>query len=195
MRWPGSRRSCTRWWPRTARNSCRTTADIAVLDIPLLFETGGDADMDAVACVSRLAPICTAQKGAGPRPGMTEAQFEAIWQSRCRTPKSASADFVIETDTLEHARRQVQRCWINQEVDGCVRSFSIPKPPGSTRAGRPDRRDRGGGAVQSHAHGRRFTTTSTPNATCRRMPFEVHGLGDDFLRDKPVFRDDRTGVS
>ncbi len=83
------------------------TADIAVLDIPLLFETGGDAKVDAVACVTIPAEVQQARVLA--RGTMTQAQFEAIRAKQMpNAEKCKRSDYVIETDTLEHARAQVQ---------------------------------------------------------------------------------------
>lgn len=82
-------------------------ADIVVLDIPLLFETGSAAYMDAVVCVTVPAEI--QQKRLMERGTMTLAQFEAINAKQMpNTEKCARADYVIETDTIEHARHQVQ---------------------------------------------------------------------------------------
>lgn len=84
-----------------------TDADIAVLDIPLLYETGGERDMDAVVCVSVDAQ--TQHRRVMGRGTMTEAQFAAILaQQLPDAEKRARADFVIITDTVEHARAQVQ---------------------------------------------------------------------------------------
>lgn len=82
------------------------TSDILVFDIPLLFETGGDKAMDAVACVSVSAEI---QKFRVMERGtMTEAQFEQIRQKQMpNDQKVARSDYVIVTDTPEHAREQV----------------------------------------------------------------------------------------
>ncbi|MBY5933405.1 dephospho-CoA kinase [Tateyamaria omphalii] len=83
-----------------------TEADITVFDIPLLFETGGEAAMDAVAVVHVDAETQRARVLA--RGSMTDAQFEAILAKQMpSTEKCARADFVIETDTVEHARAQV----------------------------------------------------------------------------------------
>lgn len=83
------------------------SADIVVFDIPLLFETGGNVQMDAVVCVSIKAEI--QQKRVMARGTMTLDQFEAIRAKQMpNAEKCAQSDYVIETDTIEHARRQVQ---------------------------------------------------------------------------------------
>lgn len=83
------------------------SADILVFDIPLLFETGGNTAMDAVACVSVPPDVQKARVMA--RGTMSEAQFEQIRSKQMpNDEKCARADFVIVTDTLDHARAQVQ---------------------------------------------------------------------------------------
>lgn len=54
----------------------RTGARVAVLDIPLLFETGGEALVDRVAVVS--APAAVQRARALARPGMTAERLGAI---------------------------------------------------------------------------------------------------------------------
>ena len=82
-------------------------SDILVFDIPLLFETGGNARMDAVVVVS--APADIQRQRVLQRGTMTEAQFQAILAKQMPdAEKRARADFVIETDTLDHARQQVE---------------------------------------------------------------------------------------
>lgn len=82
-------------------------SDILVFDIPLLYETGGDARMDAVAVVSVDAD--TQRERVLARGTMSEQQFEAIRAKQMPdAEKRARADFVIVTDTLDHARQQVQ---------------------------------------------------------------------------------------
>ncbi|MEQ8898297.1 MAG: dephospho-CoA kinase [Roseovarius sp.] len=82
-------------------------ADIAVLDIPLLFETGGESAMDAVICVT--APPDVQRARVLERGTMTEAQFEAILAKQLPdAEKRRRSDYVIVTDSLEHAREQVQ---------------------------------------------------------------------------------------
>ncbi|MFV0514587.1 MAG: dephospho-CoA kinase [Jhaorihella sp.] len=87
--------------------SANATADILVFDIPLLFETGGDAAMDAVACVT--APAQVQQARVMERGTMTAEQFRQIRDKQMPDEeKRARSDFVIVTDTLENARAQVQ---------------------------------------------------------------------------------------
>lgn len=82
------------------------TADILVFDIPLLFETGGNAAMDAVVCVS-IAPDIQEQRVLE-RGTMTREQFQMIRAKQMPDDeKRVRSDYVIITDTLDHARAQV----------------------------------------------------------------------------------------
>jgi len=86
----------------------RSGAPVAVLDIPLLFETRTQARCDAVAVVSAPAELQRAR--AFERPGMTEAKFQAILAKQMPdADKRARADFVVDTGQgFEHARAQVR---------------------------------------------------------------------------------------
>ena len=83
------------------------TARIVVLDIPLLFEKGYESAMDAVVVVS--APEDLQRQRVLERPGMTEAQLDHILSRQMPdAEKRARADYVITTDTTDHARAQVK---------------------------------------------------------------------------------------
>ncbi|MFM8753211.1 MAG: dephospho-CoA kinase [Phenylobacterium sp.] len=84
-------------------------ADVLVFDIPLLFETGGERNMDAVVVVTAPSDVQRARVLA--RDGMTPDRLAAILARQ--TPdadKRARADFIIETGRgLEPARADVAR--------------------------------------------------------------------------------------
>jgi dephospho-CoA kinase len=83
-------------------------ARIAVLDIPLLFETGGDQRVDAVVVVSAPADIQRAR--AMRRPGMTAEKLDAIMAKQVSdSEKRRRADFVVDNSgDLDSMRRQIQ---------------------------------------------------------------------------------------
>jgi dephospho-CoA kinase len=86
----------------------RNGAPVAVLDIPLLFETGGDKRCDAVVVVS--APADMQRQRAFGRPGMSEQKLAAIMANQVPDDeKRRRADFVVDTSQgFAHARAQVR---------------------------------------------------------------------------------------
>ena len=83
-------------------------ATVVVLDIPLLLETGGEKNVDAVVVVS--APAEMQRDRVLARPGMSPAKFEAILAAQMPdADKCGRAHFVVDTSQgLEPARRQVE---------------------------------------------------------------------------------------
>jgi len=83
-------------------------AAVVVLDIPLLFETGGDDRCDAVVVVS--APPEIQRARAFERPGMTEQKFAAVLVKQISdAEKRKRADFVVDTSKgFDAARSQVR---------------------------------------------------------------------------------------
>jgi dephospho-CoA kinase len=88
--------------------AARKGARVAVLDIPLLFETGSERRCDAVVVVS--APPEVQRARAFERPGMTEEKFGAILAKQMPdAEKRARADFVVDTSKgFGAARDQVR---------------------------------------------------------------------------------------
>ena len=91
-------------------------APLAVLDIPLLFETGGRERVDKIVVVT--APAAIQRKRVLARPGMSEDRFEAILARQ--TPdaqKREQADFIVDTGQgMKAARRAV--AGIIRELNG-----------------------------------------------------------------------------
>jgi dephospho-CoA kinase len=83
-----------------------TTADIVLLDVPLLFETAAQTQYDAVAVTTVPPDIQRARVLAR---GMTEAEFQMILARQLPdAEKRARADFIIQTFTLDMARAAVK---------------------------------------------------------------------------------------
>lgn len=83
-------------------------ARLVVLDIPLLFETGGTDRVDSILVVTA-SPEVQKQRVMA-RPGMTEEKFAAILANQVSDrEKRRNADFVIDTSAgMEAARREVR---------------------------------------------------------------------------------------
>jgi dephospho-CoA kinase len=83
-------------------------APVVVLDVPLLFETGGQHNCDAVVVVS--APPEMQRRRAFERPGMTEEKFIALVAKQMPdAEKRQRADFVVDSSqSFDHARAQVR---------------------------------------------------------------------------------------
>jgi dephospho-CoA kinase len=85
---------------------CAAGRRLVVLDIPLLYETGGERLVDAVVVVSA-RPSLQAQRVLR-RPGMSAKRLDAILRRQLPdAQKRRRADFVVRTD-LDHRRAKVQ---------------------------------------------------------------------------------------
>ena len=95
-------------------------APFVVLDIPLLFETGGEARVDAVVVVTCDPDI--QKERVMKRPGMTEEKFALLLSRQVPdVQKRAKADYIIDTGKgLDSAR---------QDVEAIARTLSSQKGP------------------------------------------------------------------
>ena len=91
------------------KHQARQRRDLAVLDIPLLFETGGGSLCDAVIVVS--APSSLQAARVLGRPGMTEEKYRAVLAAQMSdAEKRRLADFVVLTGLSKGATlRQLTR--------------------------------------------------------------------------------------
>jgi dephospho-CoA kinase len=82
-------------------------ARVVVLDIPLLFEIGGEGSCDAVVVVS--APADMQRARAFERPGMTEEKFATLLAKQVPDEeKRRRADFIVDSSRgFDYARTQV----------------------------------------------------------------------------------------
>lgn len=79
-----------------------------ILDIPLLFETGGEKFVDLVIVVD--APQDIQEERVLSRPNMTKEKFEKIIAEQIPNDvKKKKADFIVDTSiSIEDARKQVE---------------------------------------------------------------------------------------
>ena len=107
---------------RFLRRACRAGAELVVLDVPLLFETGGERRVDAVAVVWA-SPMLQAQRALR-RPGMTAGRLASIRaQQLPDRVKRRRADYVIPSGfdggvladhvagVIADVRRRAPRAW------------------------------------------------------------------------------------
>jgi dephospho-CoA kinase len=92
---------------RAAFLAANQTAEIVLLDVPLLFEIGLDQACDAVAVVS--VPADIQRQRVLDRGAMTEAEFQTILARQLPdAEKRKRADYVIPTTSLAEARQAVK---------------------------------------------------------------------------------------
>jgi dephospho-CoA kinase len=99
-------------------------APVAVLDIPLLFETGGRERVDRVVVVT--APAEIQRERVMARPGMTEERFARILERQVPdAQKRQMADYVIDTGKGMEAARSA--------VADLLRSLDVEKDAAAPR--------------------------------------------------------------
>ena len=90
----------------------RSGSKIVVLDVPLLFETGGNAQCDYVVVVH--AGEDTIWRRALARPGMTENKLAGILKTQMpASEKCQRADLVLDTDLSPEVTRQHLSSWLD----------------------------------------------------------------------------------
>lgn len=92
---------------RFLRHHHHRNTPVVVLDIPLLFETGKDQEVDRIIVVT--APYELQRARALARPGMDEQKFKTLLARQMPDQqKRKKADYIIETGTsLDHSFKQV----------------------------------------------------------------------------------------
>jgi dephospho-CoA kinase len=91
-------------------------AEVAVLDVPLLFETGADKRVDAVVVVSAPPEIQRARLVG--RPGMTPEKLDALLARQVPdADKRARADFIVDTSHEFDATRAQIRAILEKVIN------------------------------------------------------------------------------
>lgn len=106
--------------------AARQGRSLVVLDIPLLFETGGEVRCDAVVTVS--APKFIQQQRVLKRPGMTQERFDTILGRQIPdAEKRRRADFVVLTGLgRDFSLRQILNL---VRITSCWRGTKWPPRP------------------------------------------------------------------
>ena len=84
-------------------------ARMVVLEIPLLFETGGENQVDVTVVVS--APADVQRSRVLARPGMSEAKFDALLANQMPdAEKRRRADYLVDTDrSIEDTGKEIDK--------------------------------------------------------------------------------------
>ncbi|CAE7405925.1 coaE [Symbiodinium microadriaticum] len=158
-------------------------APMVVLDIPLIYETGGEARVDVVVVVS--APADLQRERVLARPGMTVDKFESILAKQVPDEeKRKRADFIIESDKgLEHAHNQAGQVMVAaREVVLDTETTGLSPDDGHRIVEI--------GALELINHvptGKTCHIYINPERDMPEEAFGVHGLSEEFLADKPKF--------
>ena len=172
---------------RAAFAAANAGAPLVVLDIPLLYETGAERELDGVLVVSAARSVQRERVLA--RPGMTPEAFDAHPRPPAAGRREAGARGLRHRHRpgpRRGARRRpiVDRADQRQggQAHRCVRSSSTPRPPASTR--RPatgSSRSARSSSSTTCRPAAPSTPTSTRSATMPEEAVGVHGLTAAFL--------------
>ena len=171
-------------------------ADMVVLDIPLLFETGGDARMDAVVVVSAPSPCSARARAGAPRHDARKSSTTSSSRQMPDAEKRAKAHFVIVTDKgLDHAFEQVKMIVAALHETRAQRKSRMREIVLDTETTGLDPADGHRiieiGCVELMDHlptGRIFTAISIPSALVPVEAQRVHGISDEFLAGQAAVR-------
>ena len=194
---------------RFLQSLARRQAALAVLDIPLLYETGAEHRCDAVAVVT--APEWLQRRRVLARPGMTLEKFDGIRAAQVpdgeKTAPRRRSDPVRtgpRLDLSNHPRncrnRRIAAAW--RLAQGLRRRRSM-KGPNGMREIVLDTETTGLDPASGHkiveigcielinhiATDKTYHVYLNPERSMPSEAFAVHGLSDDFLADKPLFAD------
>ena len=105
----------------------RSGTGVAMLDIPLLFETGSDTRVDAVVVVT--APAEMQRERALGRSGMTEEKFQALLAKQMPdAEKRKRADFIVDTSGSFDSTRAQVRAILRTAPRSAIRRGRSPSP-------------------------------------------------------------------
>ena len=187
----------------------REGAKVAVLDIPLLFETGAETRCDAVAVVSAPADIQRAR--AFERPGMTEAEVSGDSRQADAGCRKTRARRFRSGYRARLRSRPCARC-----VKSCARSLQCKRGGADSRARKTTMREivldtetTGLDPGQGHRlvelgciellnripTGATFHVYLNPERDVPAEAAAIHGLTTEFLKDKPLFAESSTTSS
>ena len=176
-----------------------------MLDIPLLYETGGEKRVDAVVVVT--APAEIQRQRVLERPGMTPDEARRLaGQADAGCGKARRADFIVDSGGgLDPAREQVRD--ILRKIATLPKKL-IRRRRSSMREIVFDTETTGLDPVQGHRlveigcvellnrfpTGKTFHCYLNPERDMPVEAFNVHGLAIEFLKEHPLFVERRRRI-
>ena len=188
----------------SSRGAVAARAPVAVLDIPLLFETGGEARLRRGRSSSPRAGRGAARARARPAghdggevrgdpreadAGRGKAGTGALpCGHRPRLCCRRAPGPAISCGRSPGGRAACSPGGRGLKADACARSSSTPRPPAPIRPpATASSRSAASSSSTTFPTGRTFHAYLNPQRPVSQGAFDVHGLSDAFLADKPVF--------